>query len=191
MSKDEARESANEKSKERRKDLAVKEKMYIYVKEWRINNPEKYSAQRVRYHNTAIENWKKWDKLHPGAAKEASRLFAKLNPDKILTYNRAYVNSHRPHLRLKYSSRRAKKAFASVAWAALDKMKKVYAESERVSKESGTPYEVDHIVPLVSDLVCGLHWEGNLQIITREQNRKKSNLYWPGHPDENYDKLVP
>lgn len=36
-------------------------------------------------------------------------------------------------------------------------------------------YEVDHIIPLNSDIVCGLHWHRNWQILTVADNRQKSN----------------
>lgn len=42
--------------------------------------------------------------------------------------------------------------------------------------------EIDHIVPINHPLVCGLHVEYNLQVVTREYNQYKSNRFWPNMP---------
>lgn len=51
----------------------------------------------------------------------------------------------------------------------------IYKECKKLNTERGDIYEVDHIIPLVHKDVCGLHVPWNLQIITRKENRKKSN----------------
>lgn len=50
-----------------------------------------------------------------------------------------------------------------------------YAEALRLTRETGIRHEVDHIYPLQSDVVCGLHCEANLRVITKFQNQSKKN----------------
>lgn len=57
-------------------------------------------------------------------------------------------------------------------------VKKIYRTAHRKGMT------VDHIVPLSSPIVCGLHVPWNLQIITQQENINKSNTWWPDCPFE-------
>ncbi len=61
--------------------------------------------------------------------------------------------------------------------------KPIYDECKR-RREAGEDVHVDHIVPICSDLVCGLHVPHNLAILPAKQNLSKSNTWWPDHPYE-------
>jgi hypothetical protein len=71
--------------------------------------------------------------------------------------------------------RRARKRQAMPAWADKERIKKVYKRARQLSQASGEPYHVDHILPLCSDIVCGLHVHENLQVIPARENIIKSN----------------
>ena len=51
------------------------------------------------------------------------------------------------------------------------------------NKLTGVKWEVDHIVPLASRIVCGLHAETNLRVVPKLVNRIKGNRFWPDMPE--------
>lgn len=62
-------------------------------------------------------------------------------------------------------------------WADKDAIDRIYNEAKRLTETSDIKHQVDHIIPLRHPLVCGLHVEHNLQIITAADNRTKSNTF--------------
>ena len=54
-------------------------------------------------------------------------------------------------------------------------IRQLYQIAITMTQTTGEQYVVDHIVPLRSNEVCGLHVPWNLRVITREENAKKSN----------------
>lgn len=48
-------------------------------------------------------------------------------------------------------------------------------EIERIYRDCPIGLEVDHIIPLKSDIVCGLHVPWNLQYLPKSENAKKKN----------------
>lgn len=93
------------------------------------------------------------------------------------------------HIRLKtriYSSRRRAaelKAYYPGDPELLDLVEKEAHELAQLRMAAtGVEWEVDHIVPLQSKLVCGLHNEFNLAVITKSENLTKRNYYWPDMP---------
>lgn len=70
---------------------------------------------------------------------------------------------------------------ATPPWADFTTIRKIYDTAQQLTVATGIEHHVDHIVPLLHPLVCGLHVDYNMQVLTRAQNMAKSN-YW--NPDQ-------
>lgn len=57
------------------------------------------------------------------------------------------------------------------------KMLELYIKAQFKNLGSKTKYEVDHIIPLSCELVCGLHCAANLQILSKKRNANKGNKF--------------
>lgn len=67
-------------------------------------------------------------------------------------------------------------------WANFKYIELWYIFARMEAERTGKSVHVDHIVPLKSKFVCGLHCEQNMQLLFAEDNFKKNNKYWPGMP---------
>jgi hypothetical protein len=78
------------------------------------------------------------------------------------------------------AKRRAKKLNATPLWLVSDDLwliEEIYRLATLRTKVTGIKWAVDHIIPLQSDLVCGLHLPSNLQVITAVDNSIKGNKF--------------
>ena len=85
-------------------------------------------------------------------------------------YRKQYYENNKEKFREANAARRAKIYNTPLEERSL--CKSFYDEADRLTKETGVPHEVDHIIPLSRG---GSHSPDNIQVITAEENRKKSN----------------
>ncbi|WP_348697588.1 hypothetical protein [Duganella fentianensis] len=74
-------------------------------------------------------------------------------------------------------TRRYAESRATPSWADFDAMNAIYQEARRLTLQDGIQRNVDHVIPLRSPIVCGLHVENNLRIIEKSENEKKRNKF--------------
>lgn len=122
----------------------------------------------------------KWNHGNKGAVRAAQRKWA--NKTKVADpelwrkrirerARRLYwsnIELGRAKSRAKTAARKA--AMAMPMWADKDAIRKIY-------EECPDGYQVDHIIPLRGENICGLHVEGNLQYLTIEENSRKRNHF--------------
>jgi hypothetical protein len=64
---------------------------------------------------------------------------------------------------------------ACPSWVDWKALQAIYREAVRITLQTGIQHDVDHIVPLQSKTVCGLHVPWNMQILTHSENARKGN----------------
>jgi hypothetical protein len=130
------------------------------------NNKEHILEQQKEYYSLNKERVlaknTRWQKENRGRMNEILLDYQKRNPE---VYR---ANSAKRH---------ARKLNATPKWANQDRIKNIYFEAQRMQLETGEKYDVDHIVPLQGENVCGLHVENNLRIILAKDNRSKHNKF--------------
>jgi len=99
------------------------------------------------------------------------------NRDQIRAGQRRYVKENLAKVLARTHKYQAQKLNATPKWLTFEhyrQMQDIFLKASELSKSLG-PHEVDHIVPLCGDNVCGLHVPWNLQILPRAENRRKFN----------------
>jgi len=122
------------------------------IRVWVQENPERAAENKRRSNKSeaARKRKKEWKKRHPEAAAK----------DDV--------------------ARKTRKEQATPQWNNAIKMRIIYRTAAILSRLTKRQFHVDHIYPLRSKYMCGLHVDTNLQILPAAENIRKSNRHWPG-----------
>jgi 5-methylcytosine-specific restriction endonuclease McrA len=121
------------------------------------------------------------DNKHEWYQKNRDRVIATAQTrpaEQLREYRNVWKENNKIQVRADTKARRRKHRQATPKWltrAQKSQIRQLYQIAITMSQTTGEQYVVDHIVPLRSDEVCGLHVPWNLRVITQEENLKKSN----------------
>lgn len=137
-------------------------------REFRKNNPE------VCYGYS-----KKWISNNKEKRNAIDRNWRKNNPERVAAMDKRNRTNNRGTKNSVVAKRRATKKNATIDYERFrDEIRTIY-------QNCPAGCEVDHIVPLVSDIVCGLHVPWNLQYLEKSENRRKGNRLICQTPQKN------
>ena len=146
------------------------EKRDEILEQGRIRGKEKYHGDE-KYRLKILEWQKQYREKNRELRRESQRRYVENNKEKVKVGAIKYY----------YKRKKAVNAYSS------DELTE-FAFSEarelcNLRKEvTGFDWEVDHVVPLISKKVCGLHKWTNFAVIPASVNRSKQNTYWPDMP---------
>lgn len=111
--------------------------------------------------------------------KEQVILVAATRPAHVTkVYKDAWKLKNITWVRADTKARRRKHREATPPWITKKQksdIRSIYQIAITMTKTTGEQYVVDHIIPLRSEVVCGLHVPWNLRVITQTENLQKSN----------------
>jgi len=138
---------------------------------------------------------KEWYERNKELTKERARAWALANPEKKYAIHRKNrekdLKNHNARNKTWFAENKDKRAAyqgkrkaaqlqSTPKWLTESDFRMIeakYSLAAMLTRETGTPYHVDHIIPLQGKKVSGLHVFSNLRVIPGTDNVKKSNSY--------------
>ena len=151
---------------------------------WANENKERYLSRLREWYDKNKRSHRipqtKEEKLEKKRA--SNKAWREKNKERVVAIRKSWADRNK-HVEMERVRRRqATKKKATPKWANKDAMAIFYLDAVSKTSQSGMKWTVDHIVPLTSDIVCGLHCEANLQVMEFTENVRKGNRWWPNMP---------
>lgn len=139
----------------------------------RAADPERERAAKQKYYwshrEECVARRREYRKEHKEQVEATNARWRAANPDKWRATCAACVRRYQ-----------ADKLRRTPGWADHQKILAVYEYARLLTRLTGIPHDVDHIVPLRGRNVSGLHVHNNLQVLPARDNRSKSNRFADG-----------
>lgn len=143
-----------------------------------------------RKDNWQIDNAKRVGKPQTEASKRGKLKYYEKNRDAVIAralarpeedkrrYRKTWKLNNPLSKNMHRNAWRRRQKDACPSWLSKDdrqRINDIYMQAQLTSQTTGRRYVVDHIIPITSNVVCGLHVPWNLRVITNEENAKKWN----------------
>ena len=154
-----------------------REKNADRLKQIRDSMKDWYREYNREYHEARKDEINARQREYKSANRHLAKEYRAANKERAAVTRKEWSSKNKHLLNARAAKRRFAIRNALPSWADLDKIMAIYAEAKK-----GENLHVDHIVPLQSDLACGLHVHHNLQVVAASENLSKGNRYWPDMP---------
>lgn len=151
---------------EKRKERAA------YARKW---DAENYDRVRLNARNSQAakrdvvnQYQREWRAKNPVKMRTYLKTYRDKNPELIKSLNKKWVQNNPDKVRKMGRLTQAARRACMPKWADRAAIKSIYDNCP-------LGHQVDHIVPIKGESICGLHVEYNMQYLTASQNLKKSN----------------
>lgn len=125
--------------------------------------------------NTLNAGLRRWQAERREAAAEAARLA-------LVRIPRDPAEEQAERAAAARAATAARKAAAlqrTPPWVDMAAIRQLHLQAREVSRETGVPHHVDHVLPLQGRLVSGLHVHTNMRVIPARDNIAKGNRFTP------------
>ncbi len=137
-------------------------------------------TSREFYNNNVdkcIERTKKWRGENKEHRAEYEKAYSAKNAERKKASQRERYKRNPLPLIQKVKERADAEKLATPIWANKDYISLWYKLAKIEQERTGMKIHVDHIIPLISDVVCGLHCEDNFQLLTAGDNIRKGRKF--------------
>lgn len=178
------REAHKEERRLYMKNWASKNREYLRLKQeqFRRKNPNAFKE----YYKRNLEKMRARSKAEYHAGKKEIdrkyKIWYEKNKDKMRKRALKWQKDNKAKSNSNCRRYVASKLNATPGWANKFFIDEIYDLAHLRTKITGIRWHVDHIVPLRSKRVCGLHVEHNLRVIPAKENLAKHNTTWPDMP---------
>jgi len=149
---------------------------------WRANNVKHCQDYHSSYYivnkekiNICSQHWSKLNKEH---LQQLNKKWNIKNKEHKRSTNKHWIQNNKDRCNTSTAKRRATKLNATPKWLTQDQLEQIaefYTLAHHISKQTGIKQNVDHVIPLQGEEVCGLHVPWNLQVIPAVDNLSKGN----------------